>query len=216
MTVLYILAAVAAFFALILFSRVHLRFVYEGAPKLKIRFWFVSLDLMKLIDRRKKSKKTEKKKKTTASAHKAAPDESKKKKRSFDELIDFVGFITRFLKRLLKELFSRLRIRIRTLRITVGASEPHVTAALYGSASAAVYQLCEAASRFLDCRCDYRGIGISPDFIGASFSAECDADFSVRVADVLSLGSKALKTFVKLKSEKGDTKDERNTVEAGN
>lgn len=210
MIALYIIGGIAAFFALLLFSRVHLRLVFAGKPKLLLRFWFVVLDLNKILKRPKKEKKPPKKK---TAAQQSAPEE--KKKRSFSDLIELFRFVTGLLKRLLNEFFSRLRIRVKALRICIGASEPHVTAVLYGAASAAVCQLCEVSSRFLDCRLDYRKVGVVPDFSGASFEAECDADFSMRVFDVLVIGLNAFKAFLKLKSKKGVIKDERNTVEAG-
>ncbi|MBQ9544866.1 MAG: hypothetical protein IJV00_07055 [Clostridia bacterium] len=214
MTALYVIGGVVCFFAVFLLSRVHLRFVYEEKPKLKLRFWFITLDLKKLLDRPKKEKKKKaEKKKKPAPVQENAPEE--KKKRSFSETLDSIRFITRLLKKLLKDLFSRLRIRVSALRMSVGASEPHVTALLYGAAQPAVFQLCELASHFLDCRIDYKKVGVYPYFPGAYFDAECDADVSLRIIDALILGLKALKVLITVKTKKGENKDERNTVEAG-
>lgn len=213
---LIVLGCVAALIFLILISKISLRVSFDEKLSVTAGFWFIRVDILKLVSKKRDAKPSEEKKKRKKKKPVQTEETAEKKKRSVGELLDFLGFITSLLKELFSKLFDKLFIDIRKLEITVATDDPCRTALLYGAAAPAVYQLTEAAKRFLRCRADYKNIGVRSDFCSAVPKAAVDAVFSLRIAAILSLGLTAVGYLVKMKNEtKRRTRHERYPVEAG-
>lgn len=206
MIVLYIILAVTAFVVLLLFSSLKLYVKWDESLSLKAGFWFIRLDLLKLIEKKPKENKKSKKQKEKHTENK--PEE--KKKRSFSDIIGFVKFITKLLKKALKELSAALKIKVNKLDVTVASSSPDKTAMLYGTVCSAVYQLCEVINRFTRSDIAPEKIRIESDFILPDMKAELDIRLSLRVIDIIRTGGIVLLTLTELK---GVDQNERNTLE---
>jgi hypothetical protein len=195
MIVLYIIAGIVFLISVLLFSSIRLYLSWNDSVGIKLGFWFIKLDLLKLLERKPNPKpKTEKKKKAPV------PEKAQeKKKRSFSDILGFVKFITRILKRALKELSAALKIKIKKLDISVATSSPDKTAILFGSVCSAVYQLCEIVNRFTRSEIDPTKIKIHSDFLSQSFKAELDMVISLRIIDIVRTGGSVLLMLTELK-----------------
>lgn len=216
MIVLWILLILLALILLLLFAPITIILRWNEQLQVKVRFLFITLDVLKLAkgnDKKKENKKkkpSKKQKKTPVTTEEAAPQ---KKKRSLSELLDFIGFLAKLLKEVLQEFFSRLKIRVRKLKIVVAHEEPDRTAMLYGLVCPAVYQLCEIVNHFTRSDIDYNNVFVHSDFSSDKFRAELDLRLSIRIIDLLATGAKALAAFQLLKSNAGGTVHERNSLE---
>ncbi len=208
MIALWIVLAVVAFFVLLLLSSIHLKIRWEDALKVRVRFWFVSLDLLRprASSKKKKQKKSPKK-------EKAPPTPSQGQKRSFSDWIGFLKFLLKLFKEVPREFVSRLRIRVKRLRLFVASPQPDQTALLYGAVCPLVYQVCEVANRFTKSEITYQNVGVYSDFCSQKIRGKVDIRLSLRVIDLLFIGARALLFLQELKFLKGGSDNERDPVE---
>ncbi len=209
MIVLWVLLALVALVVLILFSSVSLDIRWDEEAQIRLRFWFLRFDLLRLLQ----SPGEEKKKKKQAESA-ASQGSEKKKKRTAGEFLDFLRFLSRLLKEGFRQLLSRAKIRVNRLELTVAHEEPDRTAILYGLACPAVYQLCETVKRFTRSRIDYRRVAVTSDFTAKSFRARLDLRVSLRVLDFLAVLVKVLALLQEIKISSGGKDYERNSIEA--
>lgn len=227
MIALYIIAAVIGIFALLFFCRIYITFSYGGGDELSlsVRYTFWRMRLVPSAggkirlgnytykkthkkDKKKKKKtkdsqeksaaKPRKGKKTASkkkSAEKEPPVEGEKKQSAVAMLFELREIIFDLLIRAPR----KLRLEIKRLRLTVGASDAAKTAITYGVVTQAVGAALTLAEEHADVRIKDDAVMIAYDFLSGKIDADVHLRLSVRVGSILGLGLRFIFNFLKLK-----------------
>ena len=184
MIILYILLGLISFLLAVLlfllYVNVHIIFDYHDKPRVTVRVLFFRLDGAKLY-RYFESKG--KKKKEVGQKKQKAPT----KKKSNGDLLGFVEFIahiTKVIRYALREHFSKCKVNLQELQVSVGADDAAQTAYLYSAAYQGAISLCALLQHFTDFRCDNRNLSISPDFSGGENKVSICLDMTVKSVHV--------------------------------
>ena len=111
------------------------------------------------------------KKKKTAEAEAS----KKKQKSSTSDILDFLSYITDFLRHILKGFFKRLKIKVAKINITVATGDAAKTAITYGIVSQAVSYLLEILNNVTNFKRAFKSeINVLSDFIANESKMELD------------------------------------------
>ena len=150
MTALYILLSILLLVALLLFSRVRLSLIYNGAIRLRIQYLFVRISLYPRPARKPKRVSAKKKKRPKEAPPAMGAKHTKKPGKKSGQPLK-LGDI-RFLLRLFRDVIAHVldkasrhvRIRIKHLRLSIGGADDAARAAIeYGLVSQSVAYLLE-------------------------------------------------------------------------
>ena len=225
MTAFWIIFAVLAFLALVLFLPVSLQIVYSSSLVLRLQILFFSFQLVPKKKRhislrhfskrglQNKEKKAEKKalraakhleqKKLTKEAAKTkknAENSEKKEKRSFSEILDLITAVLDLAKAVISRFSKHLGLSIKQLDVSIGSDEAAKTALLCGTVNSAVLMLVEFFrnnTRFDDKSVNC--ISIQPDFLSESCHIVLDIRFRLNLIAVLDTIIHALIKFIQHK-----------------
>ena len=199
MVAIYIMAGVAALFALILSANLSVRVQFASFAKEDMRI-FAKIGFYKIHIAPARPKK-EKRKKITAKPEKTgkpkkteeeAPKE--KKKYEISEIFDLIKSIAAVLQKRFKKHF---RARIYKIDLVLAAEEAEKTAVLYGEAIASAYCLHEFLESNFKIRKKTHSVKIVPDFSKNRTSCDIDVKFYMRAAHIMALGIASLTKFLK-------------------
>lgn len=176
MIALYIFLALLALILFLLFVNIHVIFTYGESAKVTFRFLLFRFDGMKLFRRFTQEKKT---KKSTESE----PVQGGTKRKNRADPLGFAEFllrIGRIIGRALKEHFSKMKIYLKELHVSIGSSDAAETALLYGGAIQAANGLCALLQHYSHFRCDNRNLVIAPDFVSEKSRFSIHLDLTVK------------------------------------
>ncbi len=164
-----------------LIAPIKVRIRYISEPNVYFRYLFFKYTVLPEKKQRKDGffkkfikkilpKKHKKKKKT---AEVEASD--KKSERSISDMLDFLSYITDFLRHILKGFFKRLKIKVAKINITVATGDAAKTAIMYGVTSQAVSYLLEILSNVTNLKRSFKSeINVLSDFISDESKMELD------------------------------------------
>ncbi len=188
-----ILLAFVAFLCFLFLSPIHIRFSYDGAIRLSVRYLFVNIPLYPKKPKKKKPKKKKKTKTEPISPKK--PEKPKKAKKKpmprlgFADIRMLLKLALRFLREVLDKASGHLKIRVRRLQIILGGAEDAAAAAIeYGLISQSVAYLFAALDEtpFLKTRRrDTRQLSV--DFLAKEHRFAADIDVTCPLIQTLSL-----------------------------
>lgn len=172
MTVLYILLAVILLVVLLLLLDISLVFSYKEKFEFKVKILFISLSGSKILDivESKEDNRELKDKKPQEIA-----EERPKKKKTPSDIIDLVTYIVGIIKAVLGEFARYARLKICTVKVSIGSEDCAHTALLYGVVSSALYTVLEFLDSLITVKKNYKKIGIAPDFT----SEECRVEMKI-------------------------------------
>ncbi len=207
MIVLYILLAIVALLLFLLFLDVHLIFSYneKATVTLKILFFrFDGIELFKKFSDQKESTSDEKQNK------KELQKENQKSARKGDFLgfCEFLVRIGRIIGLAVKEHFSKMKINLKELRVSIGTEDAAKTALATGGAIAAANGLCALLQRFSNFRCDNRKLSISPDFTSDQSSFRIHLILTSKIVHLIGIIFRSYLRFF----ERKEVKNARNSV----
>ena len=201
MKALLIVCAVIAALLLISTIRIKLFFSYcDKSVELKIKVLCFSIERELAMFKKEGKEEAEKK----AAKKKAKEKEGKKekgpaKKKSFDEIKELLNILADAVRKFLKKFGRYARLEKYTLKIDVGTDDPAKTAVLYGSLSPVVCSLHALASSVKN-RSRKAGdlyTEFKPDFLADKTDIAAELGFSLRIWQILSCVSTALKGLIK-------------------
>lgn len=159
--------------------RVRIRYISE--PNVYFRYLFFKYTVLPEKKRRKRGflrkfvkkifpNKHRKKKKTSE-----AKASKKKQKSSTSDMLDFLSYITDFLRHILKGFFKRLKIKVAKINIIVATDDAAKTAITYGIVSQAVSYLLEVLNNVTNFKRAFKSeINVLSDFIANESKMELD------------------------------------------
>ena len=208
MIVLWILLALLALLAALLFVNVHLIFRYEENATVTLRVLFFRFDAMKLISRFTQDRKKAKAEKAVSVTETALEP---KKKRKFDPVgfAEFLLHITEVVGKAIREHFSHMTVNLKKLCVRIGTEDAATTALLCGGAIQAANGLCALLQRFSRFRCDSRNLSISPDFTSETSSFSLHLDLASKPVFLIAVLIRAYFRFFEGK----ENKNVRNSAE---
>ena len=177
MIALYILLAVLFLIFFLLFVNIHVIFTYRESARVTVRVLFFRFDGMKLF-----RSFTKEKDKTKKNAKAEQVQVESKRKKSADPLgfVEFLIRIGRIIGRALEEHFSKMKIYLKELHVSVASSDAAETALLYGGAIQAANGLCALLQHYSHFRCDNRNLVIAPDFVSEKSRFSIHLDLTVK------------------------------------
>jgi len=164
MIFLWILLGVILLLTFVLILRINLIIDYRQGLKIYIRILFFKFDVYKLLEVFRKNGKGDE----SESASKLAKDLDEKKNDPHKDILGFAEFLihlTRVISSALKDFFSKAKVDLRELRVSVGAEDAADTALRCSYILQAANGLCAVLQHFSDFRCKSKNLKISPDFI---------------------------------------------------
>ncbi|MBR3836648.1 MAG: DUF2953 domain-containing protein [Clostridia bacterium] len=176
MIALYVFLALLALILFLLFVNIHVIFTYGESAKVTVRVLLFRFDGMKLFRRFTQEKKTKK------SAESEPAQGGTKRKNRADPLgfVEFLLRIGRIIGRALKEHFSKMKIYLKELHVSIGTADAAETALLYGGAIQAANGLCALLQHYSHFRCDNRNLVIAPDFVSEKSRFSIHLDLTVK------------------------------------
>ena len=177
MIALSILLALLALILFILFVNIHVIFTYGEGAKVTVRVLFFRFDGMKLFRRFTKEKSKPKK---NANVEQKSGEPKAKKRADPLGFVEFLLRIGRIIGRALEEHFSKMKIYLKELHVSIGSSDAAETALLYGGAIQAANGLCALLQHYSHFRCDNRNLVIAPDFTSEKSRFSIHLDLTVK------------------------------------
>lgn len=203
---LYVLLAIVALILFLLFMNVHLIFRYEDHPTVTLRILFIRMNAIKLFRRFTDEKDGQK---TQGTANEK--QNKVRKKGSLPGFIEFLARIARVISLAVKEHFSKMKVNLKMLHVSVGTDDAAKTALLCGGAIQAANILCELLRRFSHFRCDNSQLSISPDFTSEVSRFAVHLDLSAKPIHIIGVIVRSYMRFF----EREDMNHARNTTQTG-
>ena len=197
MTAIIIIAAVLAFFALLILLPVRVRLKYEDDFSVRIYYAFV-----KVFDTAKQKPPEHKKNKDTAEEAKQEKKEEQKKQlfivRDWENMDkkEFIRFYAAVLKDALVKILGftkRLRFKLLSVTVGVGSYDASDTAVQYGEVCTALYPAFSLLETYTKIKT--RRINVYPDFVTCGYSFAADVNVSVCLIYLLVFGLKIYKFY---------------------
>ena len=183
---------------------VHIEAYFNQELCLKVRVFFVKVQLLPSREKKEKPKKKRNKKKKEA-AEKTKEDESggiKKilKEKGVSGFLDMLRELTRLALSVLSPLLSHLKVRCLSIKISYAGKDAAKTAVGYGECCAAVYPFASLIASHTDCKS--LQIDVKPNFTEGA-KTELDAVFKlkIRIYVIIFCFIKFLAGFIKLKNK---------------
>lgn len=205
MTVLWIILALISFLLFLLFLNVHLIFKYDQHATVTLRILFLRFDAMKLFRSLTEQKKGDEKNEPTA------PKDQQNRKADPVGFAKFLSHITRIIALAVKEHFSKMKINLKRLQISIGTDDAAKTALLCGGVIQAANVLCELLRRFSRFRCDNRNLSVSPDFTSEQSRLSIHLDLSSKPIHIIGVLLRSYFRFF----EREEVQNARNTTQTG-
>lgn len=217
MLVLYVLLAVLLVLFVLALLRIRVSLALHGTGiSVTLHILFLRFPLyskpqkVRLSDYtyKKQQKRLQKKKASAPAAHQtASKGELKKNSPLHDIRLYFY-----ILKRCYRYFLHAFRMDISRLHITVATKDPAQTAILYGAVAQTVAYTVELLETHIQLNSTYRpDIQVIPDFSQESCQIDCYTSFSLRVYQILVLGTRAAWYFLKGKANKKSNIPEKTT-----
>lgn len=199
---LYILLAIAAFFALILTTPIKLYIKFADSFFCTLRIRFVKIQLYPAKPKKKKPKKKSEKK-----PEKKSEEKEKKNiftQKGFSGLVDILKQTASLAKGVLKDFFKHIIIKDFSLSVRIAGDDAADTAIEYGKYCSVIYPL--VSTVVTATKCKGYGVDIVPDFDEKAetkvyFSAEVKIRLFWLLLIVLRHGIKALKILISINNE---------------
>lgn len=212
-----ILAVVIALSVLLVLSTITFIFKYKNNFSLRVKLWFLNLDITKILSRPKKEKtpkilhfsgesfgkiyetkspKTNKKANRSVQAENHPALSQKQNKKSVFEVLD-----------LLRELISDAsepfgkcaHLKVKKLHITAASENPDTTAIMFGHLNTAAGAVMLVAQKFEKLDVCNGAIGVYSDFLATKPSLDADIELKVKTRYAILTAYKILKNYLKNK-----------------
>jgi hypothetical protein len=203
MIILYVLAAIFLVILFLLTLNVHLIFIYNEEVKVTLQILCFRFDAISLF--KKISEKGEDKEESLPVA-----DESKQK-RGKGNLAGFAQFLVRIARVIglaIKEHFSKLKVDLKELSVSIGTDDAAKTALVTGGVIAAANGLCELLRQFSHFRCNNKKCFISPNFASEKSTFSIHLKLTTRIVSLIGV---FFRSYFRLFEGK-DVKNARNSV----
>ena len=207
MIFLYILIAVLAIFALILFSNIRIKIEFSENLSLKIYFGIIKIPEKLLKKREKKSKKAAKKSKKNAKK----PDitgQNESKKSSFFEKVKQKGYYNSLMELLefikpvflsLEDFASKIKINPLIIKIKMTGDDAADLAIDYGKFCAVYYPLIELLESKTNCKNINSDVFV--DYVSDKNDIYVKTELKIRIIHIVTDGFKIIMEFLKFKEK---------------
>lgn len=180
MIVFWIVFAFVLLILSILFMPIHLICRYPAKSNFSFRilcFRFDGVELFKKIFTKNEAKDTDPK----------TVQKGKKNDRSADlfGFLEFLLHLTDVIRSTILEFFSKAKVNLKELRISVGTDDAARTALLSCSVTQAANGLCAALQHFSKFRCNSKKLSIAPDFTSEKSDFSLHLDISCTVIHMI-------------------------------
>jgi len=220
MTAIYIILIAFALIAVLSFSSIKLRIIYNGELECCVRFLFLNFRLTPRKKKsirlknysqaslRKKRKASQKKKdkadkKSGGKEIKDAEQPKPKKKKSISDILALIRYIKRIAFAALRKFGKNISLDIRRFVIDVGTGDAAKTAVMYGYISqAAAYLFVFFEEKF---NINYKRnsvTNIACSFLAEKTTADIDITLRIRVWQIFDVAIAALKEILKKEKNK--------------
>lgn len=198
-----VVGSILLFFVILVLCPVTCSIRYQDALFLKIRFLFISYQILPEKKKRKKSEKKKKsKEKKVQKSEKESPIKAIIKDRGLSGFLRFIKELTATAAGALKKLWKHIRISNLSADVRVATEDAADTAIQYGHVCAVVYP----SVNFLasNGKCKNYHVLVVPDFSSETSSVEFSANVHVKLCFLISLAVSTLIQIIKIMLKNGN------------
>ncbi len=196
-----IVCVIIGLIAVLLFSDVGVNIVYRNELKVKLCVFGLKVYTLYPPKPKKAAKARSPKSKQSQKAKcKKESDKPKTEEKTKVPLNETVDMIADVVKETAKPFFSKLRVKLSRIVITIATDDVAKTAVLYGAVIQACAYLIEVLKRYTDYELARRTeLRVEPDFLGTKTRAEIDITLSNNLFNLLGVGLRAAMVYFKHK-----------------
>ena len=195
MIFLYIFLGLIALLCLLLFLDVGIKLTYHNEFQLTVYILGIPIDAQKTIQKFQKKNNVKEEK----------PKKQKKKKvtkklsvlQTIEDVLSFTKAICRAIVCVAKNLKKHLKIRVKSLHLTVASDDAAKTALIYGELSGIFSNLFELCKKHTNFKANYNKFSILSDFESKNFQAEFDILLKMKPIFMLTTFASARLAFMR-------------------
>ena len=198
MVFLYIIAGIAALFALILSLGLSVRVTFHSSAEENMKIYAkIGFYKIHIMPAKQKKPKPEKPKKAKPEKAKKPKKEEKPKEKKKYAITEIFGLIKEIGAILLKRFKKHFKVKIYGIRAILSADDAEKTAILYGAAIQSAYYMFEFLEHNFKIRRKPGSVTIIPDFSKTQPSFGIDVKFYMRLSHMAALGIASAAKFLK-------------------